>query len=260
MKQRRATSFTVPATLLLVVLSSCLLQTRAADISSEAANLTMPELLLVGVAPLPPGMRPDGGGYIPSILTELFKRSDVGFSLQILPPRRSLKDADTGITDAAIAPYPDLSFEYPNLLPVVEALMPVELAGMYLRDDIRLRTLSDFLNYRIAYVRGWKRAESLFADHTRVQVVRTPALLLEMLAQDRVDVIFFSAAPARHLAQGMPRLKDMKVSEVRLKRYLYLHLNSRHEQLIEPLRQELIAMKGDGRMDALLRGYGVAWH
>ncbi|MGQ7843064.1 substrate-binding periplasmic protein [Granulosicoccus sp. 3-233] len=199
-------------------------------------------------------MTPAGDGYLDRILVTLFARSGIAFELVISPPPRGVADADSGVIDAVVAPFPDMREDFPDLLPLPESLLPTNIAGLYTREEISIRSVEDFFDYRLGFLQGWSKPEELFRDHPHVTRLRTPRLLMQMLANDRVDVVYFPSAPGRYIASEIG-LQGLKVSEFHLDRHLYLHFNKRHAELVLRLQEELVAMKEDGTMATILRGY-----
>ncbi|WP_157736031.1 substrate-binding periplasmic protein [Granulosicoccus antarcticus] len=229
-------------------------QASAADPNSEP--------LKIAVTSLPPVTAPAGDGYLDKILKELFARSGIDCELIPTPPRRGLTDADAGILDAAVIPFRSLKFprkgpDFSNLRVLPEPLLTTELSGMYTRSNMVVTSVEDFFDYRLAFMRGWRQAEELFKEHERTQKVSDPRLLMEMLASDRVDIVFFSTVPGKYIARQIG-LQNLKVSEFYIKRHLYLHLHKRHASLLPLLVKQLVAMKEDGTMKSILAGYNVS--
>ena len=165
----------------------------------------------------PPVVSPDGDGYLNVVLDELFLRSGLKYKLVKSPARRGLADADDGSLDAVITPIPDHSLNFPSLLVVPEPILPLRFGGLYIRDDIVVARPEDFFNYRVAYLRGWIQAERLLHGHERSEQLRDAVLMMNMLALDRVDVVFF-AIDAGHYIADQIGLKNLKDSEYIVRR------------------------------------------
>ncbi len=223
---------------------------------AQQKSLTDPDTpsIRISASRTPPLITPAGDGYLDRILATLFARSGIDFEVVISPTPRGVADANSGVIDAAVSPFPDMRDRFPDLLPLSEPLLPANIRALYTRDDIAIRTVEDFFSYRLGFLQGWSKPEELFKDHPDVTRLRTPQLLMQMLANDRVDVVYFPSAPGRFIASeiGMP---DIKVSEFQLDRQLYLHFNQQHDELVTRLQAKLVAMKVGGTMELILRGY-----
>lgn len=202
----------------------------------------------------PPLMTQEQDGYLDLILKELFTRTGVDHEWVDTPPRRGVNDTNAGVLDAVLLPFPDVLPGYADLLTLAEPLLPTYIAGLYTRDDMSIATIDDFFNYRVAHVRGWYQMEHLFEGHDSVEEVRSPRLMMEMLASDRVDVVLFSVVLGRYIADEIG-LQDLKVSEFQINRNLYLHFNKRYRDLLPTLNDALVNMKEDGTMSSILTGY-----
>jgi ABC-type amino acid transport substrate-binding protein len=195
-----------------------------------------------------------GDGFLNKIVGEMFARAALDFELVKTPTRRGILDVAQGLIDAAVVPHADMRGFYPTLVPMPEPILPVNFAGIYLRDDITIRAVADFDTYRVGYIRGWALAEQLFAAHDGIELARDPRLLMEMLVRERVEVIFFSVPTAHVLAQELG-LKDIKVSEFHIVKNLHLHFAKDSQDLIAILEPHVKAMKADGAYETLLLGY-----
>jgi polar amino acid transport system substrate-binding protein len=210
--------------------------------------------LLLASANLPPIVNADGTGYLNRIFDEMFARIDQAYSIQIAPGRRGLDGASSGLFDGDAARVEEVSNKFPDLMMLPEPVIPTVFAGQMLTDGSAIRTLADFSAYRVGYIRGWKIAETLFADHRDAIAVRNAEVLMRMLANHRIDVAFMTIAPARHLAKSQG-IAPPFATDFRVQRDLFLFLNQRHEGLVPPLTAALRAMKADGTYDAILAGY-----
>jgi len=210
--------------------------------------------LRLSTANLAPVVTTAGDGYLDRIVNRLFRNAGVGYEVKRIPARRGLVEANDGYLDGDMGRVAGVAEEFRNLVAVPEPVITVAFAGLFLRDDIQIRTAEDFAGYRIGYIRGWSLAQDMFAENDGVQVVRNAETLMTMLAQDRIDVAFMTIAPALHIADRLG-LNGVSVTEWRLKRDLFLYLHRRHAELVPVLRDLLLAMKADGSYDAILTGY-----
>ncbi len=221
-----------------------------------AANIPSADVLRIAIARSPPPGKKPYSGYLDPVLSELFSRVGIRYELVTTPAARVFREANAGNLDAAITPSSGAGSNYPDLLSMSEAILPIELAGLYTRPGMKLSTVDDFFHYRLAYVRGWKPGERFFGDHENVQLARSPEVLMSMLLHDRVDVVFYATYPARYLANEIG-LTDLKVSEFHVSINVYLHLNRQHAQLLPTIESHLLAMQADGSLDAILAAHGI---
>lgn len=235
-----------------LLLLACLSVVGMAQEQQPAGSVKPP--LRISVSMIPPVMTPEGDGYLDLILQTLFGKSGTEFRLIPTPAPRGVEDANSGLLDAVLLPFPELEGSFPNLVLMSEPLLSTNISGLYTRDDISISSVEDFFNYRLAYLHGWAATEELFKDHDRVTKVRNPSSLMQVLASNRVDVVFFPTTPGRYIANQIG-LKNLKVSDFHIARQLYLHFNIRHAELVPVLEKELLKMKSDGTMESILVGY-----
>ena len=219
--------------------------------------------LQVAVTSMPPLILPDGKGYLDRVLAELLLRSGLELEAIALPPRRGLNDADAGVIDAAVIPFktllsPRTGPGFHNLLVLPEPLMPTEFSGMFTRTNMRLSSVEDVHDFRVGFLQGMRLPIDILEDHERKEAVSNPRALMEMLADDRVDVVLFSTATGQYIASEIG-LQNLQVSDFTVRRHLYLHVHKHHANLIPLLDSHLAAMKQDGTMDSILAGYSIPW-
>lgn len=238
---------------LLLLLACC---SGLAFSHEAAANDSVQPVLRIAIGRTPPVGESKFSGYLEPVLKELFKRAGLSYELVGTPAGRVHDEANAGNSDAAISPLQNANSRFSGLVSLPGSIIPIELAGLYTRDDIELSSVEDFFDYRLAYVRGLRPAERLFGRRANVVLARSPSMLMSMLKHDRVDVVFHSAYLGRFLAEGIG-LEDVKVSDFFITVQVYLHLNRRHARLLPVLDTQLRAMKADGSLDAILVEHGV---
>lgn len=212
-------------------------------------------------------MNQSGDGFLNKVFDEIFARSGLSYRFVSTPGARALVGANDGTYDGDAARTVSAVKKFPNLVTVPEPVITVVFAGVSLGKRLVLRTPEDFRNYSVGYIRGWEIAEHLFSDYENIEVLRSPDLLMNMLAQGRIDVAFLTLAPAFHIARTAdqttgqdPRLTDLKISEFRVHHDLYIHLNRQHADLVPVLANALKSMKADGRYDEIMDGYSPEEH
>lgn len=210
--------------------------------------------LRIGVTFLPPGVMPAGDGFLDRIFDQMFSRSGLTYEFEELPLRRSHAAANNGLLDGIMTPQADLSGEFPNLIALEEPVMRMAFGGVILKQGISIRAPKDFDDYAVGYIRGWKEAEALFENHKNAEGVRNADILMRMLAEERIDVAFFSLAPGLYMANKLG-MGEPTATEYRVESDLTLHLHRSHIEAVPLLLESLRAIKADGSYDEILSGY-----
>ena len=201
--------------------------------------------LSLSAALSPPQTTADQTGYIDLIAKEAFERANVGLAYQSTTVRRGMFGTATGEFDGFIAAP---IMPAPQLKPLVRVLEPIFASiagGVFLRDGIEINTLSDFSKYRVGYPKACKRAAMLLRDVPDKYAAHSPALLMEMLAQNRIDVAFTFFSQARHIATER-KITGLKFSKYMNYSRLYIHLNPKHAEIAPELARAIRSMKVDG--------------
>ena len=209
---------------------------------------------ILSAANLAPVVTPAGDGYLDLLIREMFRRAGLQVEVVLLPTRRGLAHANSGILDGDAGRLMGISNRYPNLVPVPTPVIFVDFLGVFLDDHIRIETREDFDNYRVGYVRGWAIAENFFAGHRDATAVRDPEILFRMLRDKRIDVAFLTRVPAP-LYAAKAGVTGLHFSAYSQRRDLFLHLNLRHSDKIAVLNEALIEMQADGTSARILAQY-----
>jgi ABC-type amino acid transport substrate-binding protein len=205
------------------------------------------------VALSPPHITVEQNGDIDLIVKETFRRVGVTIAYQPTSVSRGLYGTLTGEFDGFFAT-PILTA--PMLKPLVRVEEPIFSSiagGVFLRDDITIYELADFKKYRVGYGKGWKQPGILLKDVPETHTANSPELLMEMLAQNRIDVAFMYFTHARYIADKK-KITGLKFSKFIDYSGLFIHLNPKHADLAADLAQALRDMRADGTyMDLLSR-------
>ena len=212
------------------------------------------ETLVLSNGTLPPVTTPAGNGYLDKLYAEWFSRAGLQAELLAVPAARGLENANAGIYDGDAARTEIDSSLYPHLHRVPEPLSRIFLHGFHIDPDISVRTVDDFRQYRVGYVRGWRAVERLFEGEDNAVALRDVGGLMDMLAAGRIDIAFLTLVPARRLAHER-NLKPLKETEFSIEKKQFLYLNAKHLDKIPGLTKALRLMKADGSYDAIMADY-----
>ncbi|PIB26635.1 hypothetical protein BFP76_12140 [Amylibacter kogurei] len=185
---------------------------------------------------------------------EMFRRNNLLLDKEYVAPARGLDMANRGLTDGDMSRSQVVKVSHPDLLQVPESTYSITLAGMYTDPKINLTSWSDFNQYNVGYIRGWQEALRIFDGHQKLTEVSDPETLLQMLQTGRIDVALFTILPAKIMAKNL-NFENYYFSDIRQERKMYMYLNQRHADLIEPLSESLREMKRDGTYHEIMGPY-----
>ena len=226
-------------------LSLCLAICMATTAQSQDAKLHF------AASTYPPITTSDKDGMLDQIALEAFKRADIPFDYETTSAQRGLFGAVSGEFDGYLGAPPLKSASLQSLVRVPEVAFPAHFAGIHLNDGIELNDLADFNDYNVGYISGWRRVEFLLAEHPNISTATTADLLLDMLANGRIDVAFIHISQAKYLAK-QKGISGLKFSKYTLNNDLYIHLNPEHADISVPLAAALRSMKDDGTFAGIM--------
>ena len=108
-------------------------------------------------------------------------------------------------------------------------------------------------NRHIGIVRGWKILENHTRGFPHVTLVSTETELFTMLQKGRLDVALYDKLT------GYEQLSQRGFTDIRhlepplVSREMFLYLNKKHTDLIQPLAEALKTLKRDGTYEKILR-------
>lgn len=210
--------------------------------------------LFLSYSVLSPISTPECDGYLDRVVVEMFRRNNLVLEKEYVAPARALDMATRGLTDGDMSRSESVTTSHPDLLQLPESTYSITLAGMYIDPEITLASWSDFNSYNVGYIRGWQEALRILDDHQSVTEVSDPETLLQMLKTGRIDVAMFTILPAKIMAKSLD-IEHYYFSDIRQERKMYMYLNKRHENLIEPLNESLREMKRDGTYHEIMGPY-----
>ncbi|GHA48762.1 ABC transporter substrate-binding protein [Amylibacter ulvae] len=197
---------------------------------------------------------PENDGYLDRVVLEMFKRNNLLLQKEYVAPARALDMATLGLTDGDMVRTESVKISHPDLLQVPESIYSVIVTGVYVDPKIELESWSKFSDYKVGYIRGWQDALRVFDNRDNFLEVSDAQTLLLMLKSGRIDVAFLTLFPAKFLAKEL-EFDTLYFSKIREEREMYLYLNERNADLIEPLSASLREMKRDGTYQQIMGPY-----
>ncbi|GAB7022626.1 substrate-binding periplasmic protein [Salidesulfovibrio brasiliensis] len=194
-------------------------------------------------------------GFFDLVLKEAFGGIGEVVDIQLRPAERSLRDANEGLADGDVGRVEGIDLVFPNLVRVPEPVLDERsFVAFCLKGRVQGNiSWNELHKYRVGYVHGWK----IFDLNTNTAKERTSVVntehLFEILKAGRIDIALSARLDGLAMASRLG-INDIEVLEPPLAvKKMYLYLNSKHSELVEPLAASLKKMKKNGRYDALMR-------
>ncbi len=195
---------------------------------------------------------PEQTGMLDLVLKEAFRRIGRHAEIVFTPNERSLLSANNGQLDGEINRIAGMEKEFPNLVQVPEPNMTMHFVAFATR-DIPISGWESLRPLRIGIEKGWKILERNTEGFPLVTTVMNANQIFDMLLADRIDVALYSELG------GYEWLRQMHCTHVRrldpplASRDMFLYLNKKHQDLVEPVAQALRDMKQDGTYDRIVQ-------
>lgn len=187
-----------------------------------------------------------------AILEVVYRRLDLAVEFVDMPAKRALVESSQGRVDGEVQRVLDVGREYPSLLAVQPAINYIEPAAFVTRLDIAVTGWSSLAPFSIGIVRGVGSSERGTRGMTRVEAVTTIDQLMEILANDRIDVAVsdrFSGQLVikRHHLETRIRTLAPVLEHIPLHHFL----NERHRELVPRVGRIIQAMAASGELERL---------
>lgn len=210
------------------------------------------EQLVIGTGLKPPLVSSDTQkGFLDTLAKEIYRRIGIDLEVIILPAKRVLENANSGIEDGCLLRIAGLEKYYPNLIQVPETILNSEFVGYTTEVHAKVTGWESLAPFSVGFVNGWKIFETNVRGVKEIQKVSSPPQLFQLLMKKRVDIILYERWQGLQLARQM-QISDIKTLEppfVTKKMYMYLHKD--HADLVPKVAASLADIKADGTYDKL---------
>lgn len=194
-----------------------------------------------------------GDGLMDKVMKEAFKRLGISVEIAHPPPERSLRQANAGVDDGDGPRIGGLEKNYPNLIPVPEALMDMHFVAVT-QGDLTFESSSwDTLKpYNVGVITGWKIYEKNITGAKSLVKVKNPEALFKGLKNGDFEVAATSKYMGTYLGKkaGIEKVNILQPPLAVKPMFLYLH--KKHADLIPKLTQVIREMKKDGSYQKIM--------
>lgn len=229
----------------------------ACGLSAVPARAAPPACqIVIGSCHRPPLSDATGTGIIDHLVIEAFRRAGLAACIEPLACERSLRNADSGVTDGDLLRVPAaVAHSSPNLVAVPEVLYTLPMNGFAVRHDLKVGGMDSLSSLRVGHILGWKILEEQVRAATTLRV-RGPEELFTLLTAGKADLVIYERVTGLHLVREMGLAGIRALKPPLLVTPQYLMLNHRHRHLVEPLAAALRALKADGGYAAAFKSAG----
>jgi len=188
------------------------------------------------------------------ILTVVYAKLGITLELVAVPAKRSLIESSEGRLDGETQRVLDVEREYPTLVPVREPVNYIEPSAFTKRLDFRVEGWESIRPYMVGIVRGVGSSERGTRGMPRVEAAPGMEQLMEMLANDRVEVAvndLFSGLLVNARLGLDHRLHPLSPPLQHIDLYHFLHV--RHRELVPKVEAVVRQMRASGELERLRR-------
>ena len=201
-------------------------------------------------------------GFVSEIIAEAFKRVGYGVETAFMPPKRVMKQVETGEYVAGYPAYYSAKrtkrFYYSD--PIAHSAV-----GFYKRKDVEIpyKELRDLAPFKIGVCLGFAYPHAFeTADYLQKEVAKNEILNLRKLIEKRIDLFITDRTVARAaISTVVPRGKDAlefmgPPLEIR-SLHLILGKHRENKRILKDFNRGLQMMIEDGTMERILKEHGV---
>ena len=211
------------------------------------------ERLVLGSIQRPPISTPQQTGLADRVAIEAFKRIGKQLTIEDVPARRALYNANSGQLDGDLARIAGVTEYYPQLLIVPEPIWLAELVAFAKHSPSAALDWQQLSGQQLGYIRGWVVFEKYFANSTNITRVISPESLFRMLVNQRLEVALYEKKMGLQLAKSMQIAELEVLVPALINEPIYIYLHKKHQRLIPKLTEQLRQMKTDGSYQAIVR-------
>ncbi len=191
------------------------------------------------------------------LLNEVFNRLGYDFSLQTLPGKRSLKEANSGVFDGEAHRFGGLNDnnDFPNLIKVPEVQQVITNAMFSKTVASLTKPWQQLSKYSVTVPRGSLWLTTMAKQYAKqVQELSTPEQMLNFVKYGRADIAIMSTEAADMLITAEFEGSGIKqIGPVLSSLAIYTYVHKKHKKLVPQIAYTLEQMKLDGSYQRLIQ-------
>ena len=189
---------------------------------------------------LQPGM-----SFSSKVIKELYKRLNIKIKLTSVHATRSLIMANSGKADAELVRTKIIENKFKNLKRVNFPIDKISFRALSLNPDINDVKISELIEKRIAYKRGFVVLEKIFKNNKRANRLTSSEQIFRMVLNKRIDFgIVLTRTFGKYIMK--PEFKKIRIIKTNIPNInLYHYINRKHEKLAPKMIDTLKKMKED---------------
>lgn len=185
--------------------------------------------------------------FVQAVVQEMFKRAEMKVNIQVMPNKRSLINANSGVDDGDATRVWEINEYYPNLIRVPVENFKIELVAVTNR-ELKIENPLDLHQHNVGVINGMKIAVLMAEQAKPVSLIKVSKYetLLKMLAADRLDVAIVNKVS---LFRYIDKIKDSGLylnTKPLMTRPLYMQLHKKNKKYIPRLQAAMESMHTDG--------------
>jgi len=192
-----------------------------------------------------PYVTPSHNGFYDLLVREMFKRININAHVVLLPSARALINANKGIDDGDIARIKGIEKKFPNLVRVPEKIIDFSLMAFTHDPAIKITGWASLKNYNIAYINGWLILHDKVRQYRSLEMATSTDQLFSLLNNRHIDIAIYNRVGGLWWLKNHKNTVYMQTPAL-ASTQLYLYLNKKHQDLVQPLAKALMEIKRDG--------------
>lgn len=197
---------------------------------------------------------------IETVLKEVEKRSEIIIDFDSLPNKRSLVNANLGITDGEAARIKGIDKYYPNLFIVPSQSHAIELIAIS-NQVLPLSSPKDLHNYNVGVIHGMKIAVVMAEKNKPISLIKATdfTTLIRMLVANRLDIIIMNKTGVLFNQDKFKGHNLYLYEKPLMIRPLYMQLHKKNKAYIPRLQSALDTMHKDGTYQNIQNNFFKAY-
>lgn len=204
------------------------------------------ETLVLNSGSIAPFTSPQKNGVLDILYQTLAERLGITIEIQLLPAERALLNANAGIDDGDVCRVPGIANQYPDLIQVPEAIMPIKLTVFSKNFSFNVNGFDSLRPYRVGILIGRKLLEEKVNGVTSLTKFSTDQEIIDALENNQIDFGIIEKSQGMHLIQSHADIRALQPALFQDNCYLYL--NRKHRTWVPLFALQLKKMKRDGSL------------
>lgn len=238
--------------IILLLFHSLIIENSQASQTKQPLSDNSRPIIILNSAADAPFTTESRDGFLDELAKKMFNKIGYKLIIEVLPPERALKSANSGLIDGEIIRVAGIDKVYPNLIPVSDNMMTMEFVA-FAKKPIDIKSgWSALQKKEVAFITGWKIYEKRVPKTAYITNTNNTRELFILLKKERIDIVLHTQWGGAYMINKLQIKNTILLQPTLATKKMFMYLHNKHKLLVPKLTAVLTAMKNNGSYQKLV--------